>query len=90
MSETLFRFLLGELTSLRARCKKPGCGGVVELPLASLVGRNTSIRCPLCDDPLQEHVPNNHLANLARAMEALAAAGNADVEFTLPLRDAKP
>jgi hypothetical protein len=87
MSEKIFRFLLSELKSLRAICKQPGCGGVVELPLDAISGKKTSIRCPVCDNPLQQPTPNNHLANLAKAIESVTTSGVADVEFSLPLTD---
>jgi hypothetical protein len=85
MSQKLFRFLIGELKSLRVICKHPGCGGIIEMPLSSVIGKNSPITCPLCDKPLQHQMPNNHLAQLARSIEAIAMAGIADVEFLLPL-----
>jgi hypothetical protein len=95
MSESLLRFLLSELRTIRLRCKgsKDGspCGSVIELPvtrLAGFFGTQPPV-CPFCG--AQYGVRNmdgtyrNAFELLAAAMKDLASvADKVEVEFVLP------
>jgi len=91
MSETVLKFLLSELATIRIVCKKPGCGKIVEMPLADLVPANQArvfLTCPFCGtgyDPTGQGVSRLHLlaVGLARVQE-LADQKLVDVEFVLP------
>jgi hypothetical protein len=48
MGETVFRFGIDEISSIRARCKASGCGFVVEMPLARIGNMQRLATCPGC------------------------------------------
>jgi predicted Zn finger-like uncharacterized protein len=48
MSETLFRFLLSEMKTLRITCKN--CKAAAEAPLEKLAARDAPMRCPVCGE----------------------------------------
>ena len=87
MSRRLLVFLLSELATLRVVCRRPGCGGVTEMPLDRVAARFADPRCPVCQGELLpgNAAGANPLTQLARAAVALQAhAANVDVEFVLP------
>lgn len=85
MSETLFKFLLSELKTVRVRCRHNGCGAVVEIPTAELGHKFGNGHCPVCQQVLQLPGDNNGFIQLAEAVKNLTGAkSNVEIEFALP------
>ena len=87
MSKKLLAFLVSELAVVRLICKRPGCGVVVEMPVAALAGSpDPPAACPACRrDYGPFGNPGNALARLAQAVKDIQHhAANSDVEFVLP------
>lgn len=90
MSETLFRFLLSQLESVRIRCGQ--CRGVAEVPIDKLSSAPSNIRCPGCGNVFVQHPGLQHgltelLNRLGSAIELFEKAG-VELEFTVPKDDA--
>ncbi len=85
MSEHLFRFLVGELKTLRIVCKRERCGAVTELSIAALAEKEDAIKCPGCGEPLQRAL-NPYLQDLAKALSKFPTK-EIDVELSLPVND---
>ena len=88
MSETLFKFLLSEITAVRVLCQhqdnnKP-CNAVIEVPLARLskIGK-----CPVCGNELGG---SDHLFDLRRAMQNIIALDGTKMRVELVLPADKP
>lgn len=96
LSETLFRFLVSELTSLRIICRHNDCGAVVELRLDHLSALDvpeTKLTCPACRNVIERGSSSDKIVtNLAKAiLKFKNAADYVDVEFTLPVKpEARP
>ena len=87
MSRRLLAFLLSDLDTVRILCRRPGCGGVTEMPVANVAARFADPRCPVCQAELLpgNAAGTNALTQLARAVTALQAhADKVGVEFVLP------
>ena len=85
MSETLFRFVLGELTNVRVVCSQ--CKAVAEVPISSLDQQQQQWRCLGCGAVLR-NAPRNPdgLDRLASAYRALTGQGSPfEVEFAVPI-----
>jgi hypothetical protein len=93
MSETLYKFLLSELATIRIVCKNTGCHKVTEMPLEDLLQPSQAhffLTCPFCKagyDPKLTNVSRFHQLAVAMArVQELSALGLADVEFVLPAK----
>ena len=84
MSETVLKFLLSELKTVRIHCLTPGCGGIAEVPVDRL---GQSIGCPLCRTVWLDKGQQPLLRGLAAAMAAMSGASEISVEFVLPQKD---
>jgi hypothetical protein len=94
MSEKLLRFLLlSEIKTVRLKCKRPDCDGVVEIPIARLEKRFPCDSCSVCKAPFEVTGQGllgsmqfvNWLSVLAQAVAALNKDSvQVDVEFVLP------
>lgn len=86
MSETVLRILLGELTTVRIRCKghsgRP-CPGIVELSIEAMTELYRNQKCPLCGADIP-NTATNHLEQLGKSLTALRDFKTFDVEFVLP------
>jgi hypothetical protein len=84
MSETLFRFLVSELTAARLVCGK--CGVVTEAPLGTLAEeREVGQGCSHCNTPFIEAGLPPPVLQLAQAIQHLKSLEKqVKVEFTLP------
>lgn len=87
MSEHLFRFLMHELKMVRVRCKSPGCGAVVEVPIEKLGENFSTGNCPICRNrmtPAREDA--NGFVQLARVFKWFeSVSAEVEVEFTVPV-----
>ncbi len=55
MSETLFKFLLSKISTIRIHCRNPECGGIVEIPISKLGSTTYRVcTCPLCRKPFDD------------------------------------
>lgn len=91
MSEKLLRILLGELSTVRIRCRGPHCRTITEMPLTELADKKPDelLKCPHCGhdfDPLK--TARNPLVDFARMAEEILERANCyEVQFTLPERE---
>ena len=87
MKTTYYSALASKLKAVRLVCKRDGCGGVVEVPVAKLVRFEADLRCPGCGKNSQYEVPDvgrNHLLLLGLALQTAAAhAKESDIEFII-------
>jgi hypothetical protein len=58
MGETVFRFGVNEITSVRARCKHEHCGFVLEMPLLQVNRLTSHKECPGCGRDWWVEVPS--------------------------------
>jgi hypothetical protein len=86
MSETLFKFLLSELGTVRVRCMS--CKAVVEVPTADLARHLPDpFDCPICHKKLGAAV-GTHLHQLAEALAGLRSLSREiELEFVLPVKE---
>lgn len=80
MSETLFRFLVGEIHFIRVTCKK--CQTIMEIPLNRVSLPQPNLSCPSCLTVVSDV---RHLVNLADALLSLQKSDGIDVGFSLPV-----
>lgn len=94
MTETTLKILLSELTTVRIRCRKGTCRGVVEVPTDDLVKlTRNSATCPICSEALvttrDAHL--DQLPSLGRAIKAvLALKDECVLEFSVPMAPTAP
>ncbi len=87
MTETITRVQLAELKTVRIVCRKDGCAGIIELPLADMMTRNAGLdRCPVCgSDYARYFPPGRHLfVELANLLDKLNSIRAFSLEFTIP------
>ncbi len=89
MTETIFMIQLSELQTVRIRCRKGQCPGVIEAPIESLTKMAQQVTaCPLCREEIvvASNPPGEPLINLGRAIrEALKLKDEFTLEFPVPL-----
>ena len=91
MSETLLRFLLTELKTVRVICKRKDCGAVTELPVERLEHAFREFKCPLCrakirNAPGEEDV-FDLLGRAVRKLHEPQVRERIAIEFVLPDKD---
>lgn len=65
MSETLFKFLLSKISTIRIHCRNPVCGGIVEIPIDRIGAMYRGCTCPLCHQVFDDgHCELGHLGPL--------------------------
>jgi hypothetical protein len=86
MSETLFKFLLSEINTVRVCCM--GCKAVLEVPAADLTRHLTDrFDCPLCKKKMGAPV-GTYLRDFAIALDGLrSVTGEIELEFALPVKE---
>lgn len=94
MSERLLKFLLAELTTLRIRCKRSTCTGVIEMGVSQLGNLSLSEKCPVCGQMFDFRetigtVERNYLQELGKVIDKLNAGKNQAIEFVLTEKEEK-
>src|SRR5437762_2263433 len=91
MSETIFKFLLSELRTIRIFCQNKSCGVVVEMPVSTLASDppHEHTKCKHCGQLFNPTKKDDYaLVNFAKAVEAVKALEEiVQIEFVLPVND---
>jgi hypothetical protein len=92
MSETLFKFLLSEIKTIRITCERlhngQPCGGIAEIPVDRL---GQEVACPVCRNAFPVGLDGNSLEPLQRVIKTLAALRGkiGTVEIVVPAPETK-
>ncbi len=91
MSEHVFKFLIGELKTVRIICRNDNCGAVMEVPLHRVSSRmDATVTCPACSKEIQHHRSDDKsLSEFADAILEIQKAKKFGIEFAIPIADQK-
>jgi hypothetical protein len=88
MTKTVAMILLSELSTIRIICQNEGCGAVLESDLSRVLHLLGDGACPCCHTSFRVRGQGGEypLAQLVRAVSALADMQKLAVEFVMPVK----